>query len=226
MSGEFASYEVKGDQVECGAAVSLARLARATVSEGLLGLEALGGFPSSVGGAVYMNAGCYGVEIKDLLLEAVVVEADGSRRRVSASELVAGYRSTALQGTGCVVTRAVLQLERGDPGEGLRRLQELNKKRRHSLPSGRPNAGSIFRNPPDDFAGRLIEECGLKGERRGGASISRRHANVIVNAGDARAEDVLALMLQARREVLARYGVELRPEIVLTGSLAQAWLQG
>ena len=103
------------------------------------------------------------------------------------------------------------------------RIDELNAKRWASLPSGRPNAGSIFKNPPGDHAGRLIDACGLKGTRAGGAEISLEHANVIVNTGGARAADVLELMQRCRSAVAERFGVELEPEIVLTGPLAAAW---
>jgi UDP-N-acetylmuramate dehydrogenase len=188
-----------------------------------VGLEALTGFPSTVGGGVYMNAGCYGTEIKDLLVAATVVDRAGAVRRLSTAELRAGYRSTALQDTGTVVTRAVLRLRRGDPAQALARIEELNAKRRASLPSGHPNAGSIFKNPPGDYAGRLIEACGLKGKTAGGAQVSPHHANVIVNLGAARADDVLALMAEARREVARRFGVALEPEVVLLGSLRRRW---
>jgi UDP-N-acetylmuramate dehydrogenase len=190
---------------------------------GLLGLEALSGFPSTVGGAVCMNAGCYGAEIKDVLVGASVVERDGTPRRLRTVDLEPGYRSTRLQQTGAVVTRALLRLRRGDPAAALRIIDEIGERRRASLPSGLPNAGSIFRNPPGDYAGRLIEACGLKGATAGGAQISPQHANVIVNRGGARARDVLELMLRARRAVDERCGVRLDPEIVLCGPLAQEW---
>jgi UDP-N-acetylmuramate dehydrogenase len=210
-------------RVRAGGAVPLPRLARSTAQGGLLGLEAFSGFPSSVGGAVVMNAGCYGVEIKDVLVSTTTIGRDGTRRRYRAGELEASYRRTALQGTGVVVASATFQLRRGDAAASLARIEELNRKRWASLPSGLPNAGSIFRNPEGDFAGRLIEAVGLKGRSAGGAQISPKHANVIVNVGDARADDVLALMLLARTSVHERFGVELEPEIVLEGDLRERW---
>ncbi len=215
----------RGDRVASGAALALAQLARRTASQGLVGLEALAGFPSTVGGAVVMNAGCYGTEIKDVLLTARVVERDGRGRDMTSADLGAGYRSTVLQKTGAVVVGAVFQLRRGDAAAALAEIQRLNRQRRASLPSGLPNVGSIFKNPPGDFAGRLIEACGLKGSERGGARISPKHANVIVNAGGARAADVLELMLAAREAVASRFGVTLEPEVVLTGSLGRAWAE-
>jgi UDP-N-acetylmuramate dehydrogenase len=222
----FTRTRLLGDRLRSGGAVPLPRLARSTAQRGLLGLEAFSGFPSSVGGAVVMNAGCYGVEIKDVLVSTTTLDRAGRRRRYRASELEASYRRTALQGAGVVVASATFQLRRGDAGAALARIEELNRKRWASLPSGLPNAGSIFRNPPGDHAGRLIEAAGLKGRRSGGAQISPKHANVIVNVGDARADDVLALMMLARRAVRDTSGVELEPEIVLEGSLRERWTAG
>jgi UDP-N-acetylmuramate dehydrogenase len=209
--------------VRAGGAVPLPRLARSTAQRGFLGLEAFSGFPSSVGGAVVMNAGCYGVEIKDVLISTTVLDRDGSRRRYRTAELAPSYRRTALQGAGVVVASATFQLRPGDASAAIARIEELNRKRWASLPSGLPNAGSIFRNPEGDHAGRLIEAAGLKGRRSGGAQISPKHANVIVNVRDARADDVLALMMLARTAVREAFGIELVPEIVLEGSLRERW---
>jgi UDP-N-acetylmuramate dehydrogenase len=226
LGGELRDIEVRGERVEVGAALPLAQVARRLAEQGLVGLEALSGFPSTVGGAVVMNAGCYGTEIKDVLESATVVERDGRRRRLVVADLAAGYRSTRLQGSGAIVTRAVFRLRRGDAAVALARIEELNRRRRASLPSGLPNAGSVFKNPPGDFAGRLIEACGLKGRREGGAQISPKHANVIVNLGGASAHDVLTLMLAARGAVAALCAVELEPELVLAGGLGERWRVG
>ena len=223
LEGEFLECEIHGETVVAGAAVPLARAAQRAVKEGLAGLEALAGFPSTVGGAVVMNAGCYGVEIKDLLDKATVIHLDGSRRIMTATDLHAGYRSTCLQESRAVVVRASFSLQRDPTSAAADRLQELNRKRRASMPSGRPNAGSIFKNPPGDYAGRLIELCGLKGTRRGGAEISVEHANVIVNTGGARAVDVLELMAMMYQRVLTEHGVVLQPELILLAQLASRW---
>lgn len=225
LEGYFRRSRYAGDRVSAGGAVSLARLAKETARRGLTGLEALSGFPSTVGGAVFMNAGCYGTEIKDLLIRAAVVDRRGNRRLVTAEELQPEYRTTVLSATGEIVLRASFQLAEGDAARSLARIDELNRRRWKSLPSGAPNAGSIFRNPPEDYAGRLIEAIGLKGTVAGGAAISDRHANVIVNQDQARADDVLSLMLMARRRVEAEFGVALQPEVVLAGSLRRRWEQ-
>jgi UDP-N-acetylmuramate dehydrogenase len=223
LGGELDAVRVDGTRVEVGAALPLAQLARRMAAQGLVGLEALSGFPSTVGGAVVMNAGCYGTEIADVLESCQVVTPEGRTRRLDVDELAPSYRETSLLGSGCIVTRAVLRLAVGDAGAAVRRIDDLNRKRWSSLPSGLPNAGSIFKNPPGDHAGRLIEACGLKGRVEGRAQISPKHANVIVNLGGARAVEVLALMTAARDAVAARFGVELEPELVLTGSLPALW---
>jgi UDP-N-acetylmuramate dehydrogenase len=224
LRGDLERVEMEGETVRAGAGVTLARLARDTAKQGLLGLEALSGFPSTVGGAVVMNAGCYGTEIRDVLTEVRVARPGCAVETLQAADLEPGYRTTNLQGTEAVATRAQFRLRRGNGDAALRRIDELNRRRWKSLPSGKPNAGSVFRNPEDDYAGRLIEACGLKGLQAGGAEISRRHANVIVNREQARAADVLDLMITAHRAVRDRFGVELRPEIVLAGELAhQFW---
>lgn len=226
LAGGFLRHRVHGHCVTAGGAMPLPRLARGMAARGLTGIEALTGFPSTVGGAVCMNAGCYGTEIADVLVAATVVDAAGGRRRVGVAELDPVYRSTRLQGSGDIVTRATLRLNPGDAAAATARIRELNARRRESLPGGAPNAGSIFKNPPGDYAGRLIEAVGLKGEAVGGARISPRHANVIVNEDDARATDVLELMLRAWRAVEERFGVRLEPEVVLAGSLADRWREG
>ena len=223
LVGRFRRVRMDGVGVEAGGAVPLGKLARLTAEASLRGLEALSGFPSTVGGAVYMNAGSYGTEIRDVLEWASVVETDGRRRRWTTAQLEPSYRRTALEGTGAIVTRARFALSAGDRRASLARIEELNRRRRASLPSGRPNAGSIFRNPEGAYAGRLIELCGLKGRRSGGARISPKHGNVIVNEKAAAAADVIELMLLARRSVRKRFGIELEPELVLTGSLAECW---
>ena len=223
LGGAFREVSVEGHRVTAGAAVTLARIARDTAAAGLAGLEPLAGFPSTVGGAVFMNAGCYGTEIVDLLVEARVCDRYGKPRVVTPADLEAGYRRTVLQRSGELVLEATFELAPGDPAVSQARIEELNAKRWDSLPSGNPNVGSIFRNPPGDYAGRLIEECGLKGQARGGARISPRHANVIVNEGGARAIEVLDLMVAARRAVEERFGVALEPEVVLAGGLRAEW---
>jgi UDP-N-acetylmuramate dehydrogenase len=223
LAGELKRVRIRRGRVSAGAGAPLAVAARKAAAAGLAGLEALAGFPSTVGGAVYMNAGCYGTEIKDVLRSARLVELDGRRHRIGVEELGATYRSTRLKTAGAIVTRALFELESGDPKALLARMEELNAKRWASLPSGQANAGSIFKNPPGDFAGRLLDCAGLKGTKVGGAQVSPKHANVIVNTGGATAADVIALMRTMRAAAEEQYGVRLEPEIVLLGELAEAF---
>lgn len=221
LGGELKRVRIRGRRLSAGAGAPLAVAARKAAAAGLAGLEALSGFPSTVGGAVFMNAGCYGTEIKDVLHSARLVELDGRRHRIAVGELGAAYRSTALKASGAIVTRALFELQPGDPKALLARIDELNTRRWAALPSGQPNAGSIFRNPTGDSAGRLLDAAGLKGTSVGGALVSPKHANVIVNSGGATAEDVVALMRIMRARTAERFAVVLEPEIVLLGDLAE-----
>ena len=222
LAGHFRRLRFDGNRVVAGAALALPSVAKQSAKRGLSGLEALAGFPSTIGGAVWMNAGCYGVEIQDVLISAWLMEGDGSQRRIGVEELGAGYRTTRLQDGDAIVTRASFRLHPGDPVACLAKIEELNRKRWASLPSGR-TAGSTFKNPPGDYAGRLIEACGLKGKRNGGAAISAHHANVLINHGNARAEEVLDLMIEARRAVHQRFGITLEAELILLGELGRRW---
>lgn len=223
LEGDFKRVSYDGVVVSAGAAVALPKLARRTAEKGLAGLEPLCGFPSTVGGAVVMNAGCYGTEIQDVMTSCRVLDEEGRVAELRTADLEPGYRSTNLQGTRRIVLSATFRLERADAEAVVARMEELNEKRWESLPAGQPNVGSIFKNPAGDHAGRLIDVCGLKGSAVGGAQISPKHGNVIVNTGGARSSDVLELMLTAYRAVRERFGVELEPEVILAGDLRRLW---
>jgi UDP-N-acetylmuramate dehydrogenase len=203
--------------VEAGAAVQIGRLARAAGERGLAGLEYAEGIPGTVGGAFFMNAGAYGGEVAAAVDEVDGVTADGAVRRLGRDALAFAYRRTALP-AAFVVTAVRFRL-RPDAPEAVRaRMEDARRRRTSSQPHGAANAGSIFKNPPGDFAGRLVEAAGMKGARVGGARVSQEHANFIVNDGAARAADVQALMQQAQRVVWERSGVWLEPEVRLVGS--------
>jgi len=204
-------------EVRAGAVVQIGRLARAAAARGLAGLEYAEGIPGTVGGALFMNAGAYGGEIADVVDVVEGVGADGVVARLERGGLAFTYRRTALP-AGFVVTVVVFRL-RAEGGDAVQaRLDQARTRRIASQPHGSANAGSIFKNPPGDYAGRLVELAGLKGARVGGARISERHGNFIVNEGDARAADVQALMQEAQRVVWERSGVWLEPEVRLVGS--------
>ena len=212
LGGSFRETRVEGAEIVAGGGVSLMALAVAARDAGLSGVENVSGIPSSVGGAVRINAGSYGSEIFDVLVSATLVSPAGEVRSAAARTIAHGYRWTALCETGDVVAEARFLLSKKLPAEIAARMTEVAAKRRDALPR-QPNAGSIFKNPKGLFAGKLLEECGFKGRRVGGAEVSTVHANVIVNTGGATAEDVKRLMEEMKKAVRERFGVELQPEI-------------
>lgn len=216
LEGDFLKVSIEGDRLKAGGGAVLGGACAAAARAGLSGLESITGIPSSIGGAVRINAGAYGGEIFQVLETVRLVARDGTRREAAASEIPHGYRWTALCETGEIVSEATLRLRPSSREEIADRTRVVSEKRRGALP-GEPNAGSIFKNPPGDYAGRLVEACGLKGMRVGGAEISTRHANVIVNLGNARAADVLSLMRTMRDSVREKFGVTLSPEVEFLG---------
>lgn len=216
LEGDFLGVRIDGDRVIAGGGAGLGGVCAASARAGLSGLEPISGIPSSMGGAVRINAGAYGGEIFDVLETVRLVSRRGDQRLAPAADIPHGYRWTKLCETGEIVAEATLRLRPAPREEIEQRTHLVTEKRRGALP-GEPNAGSIFKNPPGDYAGRLVEACGLKGERRGNAAISTRHANVIVNPGGARAADVLALMRLMRDSVAEKFGVTLSPEVEFLG---------
>ncbi len=216
LEGAFLEVRVEGDRVRAGGGAALGGVCAAAARAGLSGIEAISGIPSSIGGAVRINAGAYGGEIFDVLETASLISRQGRRRVAPAAEIPHAYRWSALIASGEIVGEAVLRLTPA-PREAIEaKTRAVAEKRRGALPS-EPNAGSVFKNPEGDHAGRLIEACGLKGERRGDAVVSTRHANVIVNTGQASAADVFFLMRRMRDAVREKFGVTLSPEVELLG---------
>jgi UDP-N-acetylmuramate dehydrogenase len=216
LTGEFREWRCDGDEVWAGGGASLMSLAVGTGARGLSGLEDLSGIPSTFGGAIRINAGAYGTELFDLLLSVETISPDGSAARRGGSEIGHGYRYSELTETRDIVTGGTLRLWRRPQEEIEGRLAAVRHRRKAALPEG-PSAGSIFKNPSGLQAGRLLDDCGLKGRRCGGAEVSAKHANVIVNAGGATAADVRGLMEAMQEAVLARFGVTLVPEIEMPG---------
>ena len=210
--------EFSGSLVRAGAGVHMAPLIQEAAARGLSGLEGVAGVPGSVGGALTMNAGTAAGEMGAVVRSARVLSPQGDAAELVAAELRFGYRTSRIQQEGLVALEAVLQLQPADPAAVRAELRHRALRRRQTQPLELPNAGSIWRNPPGDYAGRLIEAAGLRGRRRGDAQVSAKHANFIVNVGQARAEDVLALMAEVRARVWAGFGVRLEPEL--------CWLYG
>ena len=220
LTGEFKNIDWREDgefvRVTVGAAYAVTQLVRAAARKGYAGLEFAEGIPGSVGGALVMNAGAYGSEFEKVVEQVDAVNAAGEPIIFSRPEMTFTYRDSHLP-AGTVVTRVTMRLRKSETTEVSSKLRELVGKRKSSQPAGFPNSGSMFRNPPGDYAGRLIEAAGLKGKRIGQAQIAERHANFIVNLGGAKADDVRQLMELARAEVRRQFGVELIAEVKLMG---------
>ncbi|HSD09809.1 MAG TPA: UDP-N-acetylmuramate dehydrogenase [Candidatus Binatia bacterium] len=214
----FVEWAVTSEQatVRAGAAVPFKKLVYDAVKRGFSGLEFGEGIPGSLGGGLTMNAGAFGGEIGLVVERLEGVHPGGRVEELPRARLAFEYRRLELP-PGWIITSVRLRLERGDPVEIEARVAAARDKRKKSQPLGLPNAGSIFKNPPGSFAGRLLEEAGLKGLERGGARVSERHANFIVNQGGATAQDVRSLMEEMRERVYARSGIPLETEVKLVG---------
>jgi len=208
--------EEKEGMVCAGAGLALAELVRFCTRKGLSGLEFLAGIPGSVGGAVVMNAGAWGKSTGGVVTAVEIITAGGEGKTLDRSRLQFAYRKSALP-IGSVVVRAHFRVTEDRPEAIGERIRDYLERRKGSQPLDYPSAGSVFKNPPHDHAGRLIDTVGLKGKRIGGAMISDKHANVIVNVGGASVQDILALMETARQRVREQTGVDLEPEIRVVG---------
>jgi len=225
LAGELAAVRIEGDVLVAGGGAPNAVCLHRARAAGLGGFEFASAIPGTVGGGVRMNAGAYGHEWRDVLVEAVVVDANGVRT-MAAADLDLSYRHSRLQ-PGDVVAQVRLRLEPSTPAAVKARVAELLAQRKATQPTNKRTFGSVFKNPSAELgAGRAIEECGLKGHRVGGARVSPRHANFIENAGGATSADCLELMAEARRRVFARFGVELEHEVRFLGPLVLPPLQG
>lgn len=205
------------------AGVPGAKLARFAASHNLHGAAFFAGIPGTLGGMLAMNAGCYGSETWEKVERVQTLNRQGEVRMRTASDYEIGYRHVALQGTGFPLHQdeffvaALLKFEPGDGDIARQEIKALLDKRMASQPLNLPNAGSVFRNPPKDHAARLIEQCGLKGKRIGGAQVSEKHANFIVNTGDATAADIENLIAEVKETVLKQTGIALHPEVRIIG---------
>jgi UDP-N-acetylmuramate dehydrogenase len=208
-----------GETVSVSAGTLMPKLAAETAREGRAGLEFAAGVPGTVGGSVFGNAGAFGGEVKDRLVSVEVVDPQGRRQTVAAADCAFTYRDSVFKATRdrWVIISATFRTTSEPPATVRARLLEVQKHRRATQPVEQRSLGSTFKNPPGDSAGRLIDACGLKGRQIGGAQVSPKHANFIVNLGGASADDVLALMAEMRDRVRERFGIELEPEIRVIG---------
>jgi UDP-N-acetylmuramate dehydrogenase len=208
------SLEIDGMRIRAGAGVTLAALSFAAAEMSLSGMEPLAGIPGSVGGAVVMNAGAFGRSLGELI-EEVELLVDGERRVLKGEDILWRYRGSSLKGE--VVVGVILKLASGSREAIRKEMALFLDRRRSSQPLGKLTLGSVFKNPPGDWAGRLIEEAGFKGTKVGGAVVSDLHANFIVNLGAAKARDVSKLVDEIKAGVMARFSIYLEEEIVYAG---------
>jgi UDP-N-acetylmuramate dehydrogenase len=216
-SGIMDNLEIlEDDRVRAGAGVTCAKLARFCAEHDRVGGEFFAGIPGALGGALAMNAGAWGDDTWSHVREVVTIDRQGRMARRHASEYQVGYRSVRGPGEAWFV-EAVLQFQAGEGARSRQHIKELLARRGKTQPIGQPSCGSVFRNPPGDHAARLIEACGLKGFAIGGAQVSEKHANFIINTGGARAQDIEDLMNHVRQAVQAHDGVALESEVRIVG---------
>ena len=208
----------EGCRLVCGSGTRMSVAAKAALEGGLSGFEFASGIPGFTGGAVFMNAGAYGGEMKDILRRAKIVSKDGSREfYMTADELEMGYRHTKLHDTGDIVTEVEFVLEEGNRTQIKAKMSELMEKRNSRQPVNFPSAGSFFKRPEGYFAGKLIQDAGLKGLSVGGAQVSELHSGFIINRGGATATDILQLMEMIQARVFDEFGVRLETEVRIIG---------
>ena len=215
LSGDFKEIGTKESTITCGAGVTLSKLCTFAHSNSLSGLEFAFGIPGTVGGAVYMNAGAYGGEMKDVLTEVTFLTKDGEILTKSVDELSLSYRYSIFKETGDIVLSARFTLSQDSKEEIKARMDDFMNRRVTKQPLEYPSAGSVFKRPEGAFAGALIEQCNFKGYSIGGAQVSEKHSGFIVNRGEASCQDVLDLILLIQNTVREKTGFELEREIIL-----------
>tara|TARA_B110000285_G_scaffold90649_1_gene103945 strand:- start:327 stop:1217 length:891 start_codon:yes stop_codon:yes gene_type:complete len=217
-AGILKNLDVKGESIEAEVGVYCNKLAKQAARSGLTGAGFLAGIPGTLGGALAMNAGAHGTEIWSLIVGVTTIDREGQLHHRAPEEFKVGYRHVVMPIDEWFVS-AVLGLREGDKAYEIDEIKSLLKKRNLSQPTNQPSAGSVFRNPENDFAARLIEASGLKGLVIGGAAVSKKHANFIVNMGDATAADIEALIVHVQQTIELEHGVLLEPEVHIVGEL-------
>ena len=216
----FTDVQVEYDQIIAGSGAAIIEVSRIARDHHLTGLEFACGIPGSIGGAVYMNAGAYGGEVKDCIAHAKVVNEEGDILTLSKEELELDYRTSSIQSQHLVVLEATFNLERGDVTVIQAKMDDLTQRREEKQPLEYPSCGSVFRRPPGHFAGQLIQQAGLQGHRIGGVEVSTKHAGFIVNVDNGTATDYEEMIAYVQATVLEHAGVELQPEVRVIGEKA------
>jgi UDP-N-acetylmuramate dehydrogenase len=222
LSENWTGTRWNGDYAECNSGSLLHTLVKESIEQGLCGLEKLAGIPGSVGGAVVMNAGAFGQSVSDcLVLVRFLSLPDMEIKTLKAQDLNASYRSTVFKTSNSIILSADFHFKPDASGQVKKSFAEVLAKRKERHPLDLPNCGSVFKNPPNTTAGKLIEQCGLKGAKRGAAEVSQKHANFIVNHGGATAKEVRGLIVQVQRTVYEKTGVVMEPEVVFVGEFEE-----
>lgn len=214
---EMNYIRIDGDKVIVQAGALLSRVGTATLEAELTGFEFAAGIPGTVGGAVFMNAGAYGGEMKDIIANATVLTQDGDIVTINKEDLELGYRTSVIAKKGYVVLEAEYQLQKGDKEAIRARMDELKVQRVTKQPLEYPSAGSTFKRPEGYFAGKLIQDAGLRGFQVGGAQVSEKHCGFVINKDQATAADIRELMRQVSDKVMQEFGVKLEPEVKTLG---------
>lgn len=217
MTEPMGNIEVHGTRITAQAGAMLSKIANTAASNGLGGMEFAAGIPGSVGGAVVMNAGAYGGEMKDIIERVYVLDENGAQLELDRDALDLGYRHSCIPEKKYIVTKVVLELVPRDEAEIRSEMKELNEKRAEKQPLQYPSAGSTFKRPEGYFAGKLIMDAGLRGYQVGGAQVSEKHCGFVINKGDATAADICQLMRDVSDKVQAQFGVVLEPEVKMIG---------
>jgi len=213
----YGGITVEGTDIRAGAGALLSQIASAAKNASLTGFEFAGGIPGTLGGAVVMNAGAYGGEMKDVLKEVTVMTEQGEIMTIPAEKLEMGYRTSLVKKAGYLVLEAVISLKAGDVEEIKAIMKDLTEKRVSKQPLEYPSAGSTFKRPEGYFAGKLIMDAGLRGYQVGGAQVSEKHCGFVINKGNATAADVCGLMKDVQEKVQEQFGVTLEPEVKFLG---------
>lgn len=217
IGDRMTDVEIKDNLVYVQGGILLSRLSKLVAKEGLSGMELISGIPGTIGGAIYMNAGAYGAEIKDILKEVTYITSDGILKTQGVEDLELGYRKSIFTNNNAIIVSCVLKLERKDTDEILKDMADITKRRVEKQPLELPSAGSTFKRPDGYFAGKLIEDCNLKGYSIGGAMVSQKHAGFVVNYNNATADDVKTLIKHIQTTVYKKFGVNIEPEIKFLG---------
>ena len=217
MTDPMGNIEVHGTKITAQAGAMLSKIANTAASNGLGGMEFAAGIPGSVGGAVVMNAGAYGGEMKDIIERVYVLDENGAQLELDRDALDLGYRHSCIPEKKYIVTKVVLELVPRNEAEIRSEMKELNEKRAEKQPLQYPSAGSTFKRPEGYFAGKLIMDAGLRGYQVGGAQVSEKHCGFVINKGDATAADICQLMRDVSDKVQAQFGVVLEPEVKMIG---------